>query len=85
MKFSLQNVEPILLLALGSASQVADDEIGNMFGLIGDKLNDKIEGTETELDDFAKARLVVGLKRLTAELEVDEVDADYGDAADAPA
>ena len=67
-----------------SAAAEVDDDIEAKFRQLGDKINDKIEGTETQLDDFAKERLVKGLKAFVAELEVEGVDNEQPPASDAP-
>lgn len=67
-------IEPFVLVALNAAAANLDEEIEAVFAQIGDRLNDRIEGTGTELDDYAKGRLVAGLKALVAELEVEGVD-----------
>lgn len=49
---------------------------------VGDKLNDKIEATGTQIDNIAKAELVDALKTaFLPQLEVDGVDGKPGDAA----
>ena len=78
----LQTIEPFALVALQAAATQADDKIESVFATAGDHINDLVEGTETQFDDFAKARLVMGLKAMIAQLEVDAVDGPVGDDSD---
>ena len=70
----LKLLESVLVFALSTLVANYRDKIVEFFTSVGDKLNDKIEGTETQLDDIAKGELVLGLNALIAELAVDGVD-----------
>jgi len=82
----LSSLEPLAFLALNSVAGMLDDEAVEIGAKLGDKLNDLIESTETEFDDYAKARLVVGLEAAIAQLKVEGVDDDFpAEAEEAPA
>lgn len=68
--------EAILLMALTALSTLADEKATALGQKLGDKLNDAVEGSETELDDFAKARVLNFAKALISELEVEGVDSE---------
>lgn len=62
-------------LLVGVLSMVINSFRGELHGVLakcGAKLNSKIEGTDTQLDDIAKAEFVAALKEaLIPALEVD--------------
>ena len=68
----LENILASVLLLIVSQFR---GKMHDFFARVGDKLNDKIEGTATQLDDIAKTELVDALKTaFIPQLEVDGVD-----------
>lgn len=74
MKLPFSFLEQLLVYALGILTASYGDKLIEVLARVGDKLNDKIEGTETQLDDMAKVQLVAGLQAMIDELKVDGVD-----------
>ncbi len=74
-------IETLLVSALSILVTQFKSKVVEILTRCGDRLNDKIEGTATQLDDIAKTELVDGLKALIAELEVEGVDAAPGATA----
>lgn len=69
-------VETLLYSAFSILVTKFGDQLVEIMTRVGDRLNDKIEGTETQLDDLAKETLVKGLEAMIGELKVDAVDGD---------
>lgn len=67
-------VEPFIVAGLTSASSLTDGYIVNAANQLGDKINDAIESTETQLDDLAKDKAVLFLETVLGQLKVDGVD-----------
>lgn len=67
-------LETILLFALSTLVTKYQDKVVEFCAKIGDKLNDKVEETETQLDDTGKELLVQGLNAMIAELKVEGKD-----------
>ena len=74
MKLPFSFLEQLLIYALGLLTASYGDKLVEVLTRVGDKLNDKIEGTETQLDDLAKEQLVAGLQAMINELKVEGVD-----------
>lgn len=70
----LKVLESILLFAVSTLITRYQEEVIGLFTRVGDKLNDKIEETDTELDDAGKTLLVQGLEAMIGELKVEGVD-----------
>lgn len=74
--------EILLIGLLGLIVTQYRGQLHAFFASVGDKLNDKIEATGTQLDDTAKAELVAALKEaFLPQLEVDGVDGAPGAVA----
>lgn len=67
-------IEPILLMAFNMLVMQYRDECIELLKRVGDKLNDKIEGSPTQLDDAGKQALIEGLDALIGQLRVEGVD-----------
>lgn len=72
-------VETLLVSALTILVTQYGDKIVEILTKVGDRLNDKIEGTATQLDDITKETLVTGLQAMIGELSVDGVDGPPGE------
>jgi len=70
----LNLLESILLFALTTLITKYQGEVVGFFTRIGDKLNDKVEETATQLDDAGKDLLVKGLEAMIVELKVEGAD-----------
>lgn len=69
-------VEMLVTTALMVALDRYRGNMHDFFRRVGDIINDKIEGTKTQIDDTAKAELVAALKEaFIPELEVEGTDA----------
>lgn len=67
-------IEPILLMAFNMLVMQYRDVCIETLQRVGDKLNDKIEGSPTQLDDAGKQALIEGLDALIGQLRVEGVD-----------
>lgn len=69
-------IESLIVGALALLVANYKGKFHEILASIGDKLNDKIEATGTQIDDIAKTELVDAIKNaLLPQLEVDGVDA----------
>jgi hypothetical protein len=76
-------IETLLVTALSILVTQYGDKIVEILRAVADRLNDKIEGTQTQLDDITKETLVTGLEAMIVELKVDAVDGAPGEPASA--
>lgn len=67
-------IEPMLLMGFNLLVNQYRDECIELLKRVGDKLNDRIEGSETQLDDAGKQVLIEGLDALIGQLRVEGVD-----------
>lgn len=68
-------IESLLVTALSLLIANFKGKFHEILASIGDKLNDKIEATGTQVDDIAKAELVEAIKNaFLPQLEVEDVD-----------
>lgn len=68
-------IESLLVTALSLLIANFKGKFHEILASIGDKLNDKIEATGTQVDDIAKAELVEAIKNaFLPQLEVEGVD-----------
>ncbi len=75
-------VETLLVTVLALLVSQYRGKMHEFFASVGDKLNDKIEATGTQLDDTAKVELAAALKEaFLPQLEVDGVDGAPGAVA----
>lgn len=69
-------IESLIVSALSLLVANYKGKFHEILASIGDKLNDKIESTGTQVDDIAKTELVDAVKNaFLPQLEVDGVDA----------
>lgn len=70
----IMNAEAIALLIAGAVKPLAIDKAAEIGAKVGDIINDKIEGTKSQLDDEGKEVLKAFLDGLRPELDVEGVD-----------
>ena len=76
MVFKFSDIERAVTPFFGLIAPQLEDQGGQIGTLVGQKLNNEIEGTETQFDDKAKEALIAFLKGMTEALEVDGVVSD---------
>lgn len=80
MAIKLSTIEGAITPFLGLIAPQLEDQGAQLGAEVGMRLNNKIEGTVTELDDRAKAALTEFLDALSDALKVDGVvDEGFGD------
>lgn len=68
-------IESLIVGALSLLIANYKGKFHEILASIGDKLNDKIEATGTQIDDIAKVELVAAIKEaFLPQLEIDGVD-----------
>lgn len=75
------NLEGVALLVLGALEDQTTDAAHRLGAEIGDTLNDKIEESETQIDDAAKPILKAFIDGLREQLDAEEVDGEPDEEA----
>lgn len=62
----MNGIEPFIMMGLNAVANLADNEAGAIADKLGAEIKDAVDGSKTNLDNYARDRMVNFLNRLIA-------------------